>query len=61
VLYPAPSATAGAPVSTHWVLDSFARDPWAGTSMLAAAQLARMSAGYLLGGQAEHTRPGTSC
>lgn len=36
VLYPAPSAMGGAPLSTHWVLDSFARDPWAGTSMLAA-------------------------
>jgi acetyl-CoA acetyltransferase len=38
VLYPAPSATGGAPVSTHWVLDSFARDPWAGASMLAAGE-----------------------
>ena len=38
LLYPAPSAMGGAPVSTHWVLDSFARDPWAGTSMLAAGE-----------------------
>ncbi len=38
VIYPAPSAMGGAPVSTHWVLDSFARDPWAGTSMLAAGE-----------------------
>ena len=38
LLYPAPSAAGGAPISTHWVLDSFARDPWAGTSMLAAGE-----------------------
>ena len=36
--YPAPSAMGGAPISTNWVLDSFARDPWAGTSMLAAGE-----------------------
>jgi acetyl-CoA C-acetyltransferase len=36
--YPAPSAAGGAPVTTNWVLDSFARDPWAGSSMLAAAE-----------------------
>jgi acetyl-CoA C-acetyltransferase len=28
----------GAPTCSHWVLDSFARDPWAGTSMLAAGE-----------------------
>ena len=35
-----PSATGqgGAPVTSHWVLDSFARDPWAGTGMLDAAE-----------------------
>jgi acetyl-CoA C-acetyltransferase len=38
VLYPAPSAMGGAPICTHWVLDSFTRDPWAGTSMLAAGE-----------------------
>ena len=36
VLYPQPGAPGGAPLSTHWVLDSFARDPWASTSMLQA-------------------------
>ena len=36
VLYPRPGAQGGAPLSTHWVLDSFARDPWACTSMLEA-------------------------
>ena len=49
VLYPAPSATAGAPVSTHWVLDSFARDPWAGTSMLAAGELVASESGITRG------------
>lgn len=36
--WPAPSGMGGAPVSSHWVLDSFARDPWAGAGMLAAAE-----------------------
>lgn len=49
VLYPAPSAMAGAPVSTHWVLDSFARDPWAGTSMLAAGEQVANEAGITRG------------
>lgn len=36
VIYPAPSGQGGAPRTTNWVLDSFARDPWAGQGMLAA-------------------------
>ncbi|MFC4942980.1 thiolase family protein [Pseudonocardia sp. GCM10023141] len=36
--WPAPSAAGGAPITSHWVLDSFARDPWAGAGMLAAAE-----------------------
>jgi acetyl-CoA acetyltransferase len=36
--WPAPNATGGAPVTSHWVLDSFARDPWAGAGMLDAAE-----------------------
>jgi acetyl-CoA acetyltransferase len=36
--WPAPSAMGGAPVTSHWVLDNFARDPWAGAGMLAAAE-----------------------
>ncbi len=39
MLYPQPSAQGGAPLSTHWVLDSFARDPWASTSMLEAGDM----------------------
>jgi acetyl-CoA C-acetyltransferase len=36
--WPAPSAMGGAPITSHWVLDSFARDPWADAGMLAAAE-----------------------
>ncbi len=36
--WPAPTAMGGAPVTSHWVLDSFARDPWAGAGMLTAAE-----------------------
>jgi acetyl-CoA acetyltransferase len=36
--YPAPSRAGGAPITEHWVLDSFARDPWAGASMIAAGE-----------------------
>ena len=36
--WPAPSGMGGAPVTSHWVLDSFARDPWAEAGMLAAAE-----------------------
>jgi len=36
--WPAPSRQGGAPISEHWVLDSFARDPWAGASMIAAGE-----------------------
>lgn len=38
LVYPQPSATAGAPATEHWVLDSFARDPQTGRSMLATAE-----------------------
>lgn len=36
--YPAPSRQGGAPLCENWVLDNFARDPWAGQSMLAAGE-----------------------
>jgi acetyl-CoA C-acetyltransferase len=45
VLYPAPSAAGGAPISTHWVLDSFARDPWDDASMLATGDTVATEAG----------------
>lgn len=38
VIYPQPSAPGGAPRSEDFVQSNFARDPWAGTSMLAAAE-----------------------
>lgn len=38
LVYPQPSATAGAPATEHWVLASFARDPQTGRSMLATAE-----------------------
>lgn len=38
LVYPQPSAAGGAPATEHWVLDSFARDPGTGQSMLATAE-----------------------
>ncbi|MET8779120.1 thiolase family protein [Nocardia sp. NPDC004654] len=38
VIYPQSSAPGGAPRSEDFVQSNFARDPWAGTSMLAAAE-----------------------
>ncbi|MBP1823271.1 thiolase family protein [Mycobacterium sp. OAE908] len=38
LVYPQPGATGGAPGTEHWVLDSFARDPGTGQSMLATAE-----------------------
>lgn len=38
LVYPQPSGMGGAPVTEHWVLDSFARDPSTAQSMLATAE-----------------------
>lgn len=38
ISYPAPSAPGGAPEQEHWVLDNFARDPFAGASMVETAE-----------------------
>lgn len=38
LVYPNAAGVGGAPDSEHWVLDSFGRDPWAGASMIAAAE-----------------------
>lgn len=35
VAYPSPSGPGGSPQVENWVLDSFARDPWAGAAMYA--------------------------
>ncbi len=36
--YPRPGAMGGAPLIENWVLDNFARDPWAGEAMIATAE-----------------------
>lgn len=46
LVYPNPSGAGGAPTTTHWVLDSFARDPWAGQGMLAAGDLVAREGGF---------------
>jgi acetyl-CoA acetyltransferase len=45
IIYPTPSAVGGAPLVENAVQENFARDPWAGTSMLAAAELVAHEAG----------------
>ncbi|MFE5708647.1 thiolase family protein [Rhodococcus koreensis] len=39
IIYPAPSAAGGSPTVENMVQQNFAHDPWAGTSMLEAAEL----------------------
>ncbi|MEW6636913.1 MAG: thiolase family protein [Actinomycetota bacterium] len=39
LLYPRPSAPGGSPEVENWVLDSFAKDPWAGEAMFTTAEL----------------------
>lgn len=46
LVYPNPSGQGGAARTTHWVLDSFARDPWAGQGMLAAGDLVANDHGF---------------
>ncbi len=36
--YPAPDAAGGAPETENWVLDNFARDPWADVAMVETAE-----------------------
>ncbi|HZV93127.1 MAG TPA: thiolase family protein [Caldimonas sp.] len=38
LVYPRTKGMAGAPSTEHWVLDSFASDPWTGESMLCTAE-----------------------
>lgn len=38
LVYPSPSGPGGAPRTETWVLANFARDPWAGTSMVETAE-----------------------
>ena len=46
LIYPTPSGQGGAARTTHWVLDSFARDPWAGRGMLAAGDAVASAHGF---------------
>lgn len=38
LVYPRSASMGGAPLTTHWVLDSFAADPWTSESMLYTAE-----------------------
>lgn len=49
LVYPNPAGQGGAPTTTHWVLDSFAKDPWAGRSMIAAGDLVGREEGFTRG------------
>ncbi|HIZ97863.1 MAG TPA: thiolase family protein [Candidatus Janibacter merdipullorum] len=46
LVYPNPGGPGGSPRTTHWVLDSFAKDPWAGRGMLAAGDLVASEGGF---------------
>lgn len=46
LVYPQPSAQGGMARTTHWVLDSFAKDPWAGEGMLATADAVAAENGF---------------
>lgn len=45
IAYPSPSALGGSPQVENWVLDSFARDPWAGTAMYTTGENVAAEAG----------------
>jgi len=45
VTYPSPSGPGGSPQVENWVLDSFARDPWAGAAMYATGENVAAEAG----------------
>jgi acetyl-CoA C-acetyltransferase len=38
LVYPTPSGMGGAPTTENWMLDNFARDPWAGEAMVDTAE-----------------------
>jgi len=46
LIYPRSASTGGAPLTTHWVLDSFTADPWTGESMLHTAEGTAQDAGF---------------
>jgi acetyl-CoA acetyltransferase len=45
VFYPKPSAPGGSPEIENWVLDSFAKDPWAGEAMFTTGELVAAETG----------------
>jgi acetyl-CoA C-acetyltransferase len=45
VAYPSPSGPGGSPQVENWVLDSFAKDPWAGAAMSATGENVAAEAG----------------
>jgi acetyl-CoA acetyltransferase family protein len=45
LIYPGPSAPGGSPEVENWVLDSFAKDPWAGEAMFTTAEFVASEAG----------------
>ncbi len=46
LVYPRSASMGGAPLATHWVLDSFAADPWTGESMLHTAEGTAADGGF---------------
>lgn len=45
VAYPSPSGPGGSPQVENWVLDSFAKDPWAGAAMITTGENVAEEAG----------------
>lgn len=46
MMYPRSASMGGAPLTTHWVLDSFAADPWTAESMLYTAECTAADGGF---------------
>lgn len=46
LVYPRSASMGGAPMATHWVLDSFAADPWTTESMLYTAECTAVDGGF---------------
>ncbi|NML47188.1 thiolase family protein [Ramlibacter sp. G-1-2-2] len=46
LVYPRSASMGGAPQTTHWVLDSFAADPWTAESMLYTAECTATDGGF---------------
>ena len=46
LIWPNPAGSGGAPLTEHWALDNFARDPWAGGAMISTAERVAGQAGF---------------